>query len=224
MSKQDHQVVISSFRLGALLVITLLALFEVSLLAQTNTILGELLDHYGEPIKGARVTMDSSNYKRSEETKTDNEGRFVFVGLWRGSWNLIIQKPGYKPSQASINLRQSGLYRISTVITPDPFNPPAPSTGFLAGIQGQTLQADLDAAHKLFDDGHYDSAIDAYVAMLERLPQLTSLNIQIGHAYRNQQNYQQAMESYQKVQKNSSAAEEAKMAIQALKEETNRDR
>ena len=209
-------------RAGTLLVMILLVLFEVSLLAQTNTILGKLLDHEGEPIKEARVVINSSTHKRSEETKTDNEGRFVFVGLWRGRWNLIIQKPGYKPSQAPINLRH-GLYRISTVITPDPFNPPTPSTGFLAGIKAQELQTDLDAAHKLFDDGHYNSAIDAYGAMLERIPQLTSLNIQIGHAYRNQQNYQQAMESYQKVPKNSPAAEEAKMAIQALKKEANHD-
>jgi len=214
----------SSSRAGALLVMILLVLLEVSLLAQTSTILGELLDHEGDPIQGARVAINSSTRKRSEETKTDNEGRFVFVGLWRGRWNLIIQKPGYRPSQAPINLGQSGLYRISTVIKPDPFNPPAPSTGFLAGIQAQELQADLDAAHKLFDDGHYDSAIDAYGAMLERIPQLTSLNIQIGHAYRNQQNYKQAMESYQKVPKNSPASEEVKMAIQALKKESSRDR
>ena len=106
---------------------------------------------------------------------------------------------------------------MSFVMEVDPFNPPAPETGVLAGILATEIQFALGAAHALFDRGDFDGAIGAYQALLERIPLLTSLNLQIGHAYRKKQDFQRALAAYQAVPIDSPAGPEVEAAIASLK-------
>ena len=73
------------------------------------------------------------------------------------------------------------------------FNPAAPSTGVLAGLKASELVESLEEADGLFDRAEYDAAIDAYQSILDRAPALTSLSLQIGHAFREKQEPEQAL-------------------------------
>ena len=86
----------------------------------------------------------------------------------------------------------------------------------MAGIPAGEVQQDLTTAHSLFDSGEYDDAIDAYEEILARVPRLTSLNLQIGHAYREKQDIERALEAYRAVPRDTPAAEEAALAIESL--------
>ena len=68
----------------------------------------------------------------------------------------------------------------------------------------------------MFDRGRFNDAIEAYEALLERVPQLTSLHLQIGHAHVGRREYERALAAYQAVPADTTAADEAAAAIDAL--------
>ena len=210
-------------RLTALLLVSAVAwLAPATAGAQSAIISGIVRGADGEPINGATVvalTAPSDQRDRTTETTTNDAGRFGFIGLRAGRWIFAIQKPGFEPTQTRATIRRSGRVNMSIVLEFDPFNPPAPVTGSLAGIRAVDLQVDLAAAHALFDQDDFDGAIDAYAKMLERIPKLTSLNLQIGHAYREKRDFGRALAAYRAVPADSPAAREAATAIQSLQTE-----
>ena len=197
-------------------VLVWLALPAEPAIAQTAIITGTVLDLDEDPIEGATVSAESAQWSRTEDTTTDGGGRFSFIGLQAGRWLFVIQAVGYEPVQGFANIRRTGNSRIQFVMEADPFNPPAPATGLLAGFTGAEIQTDLDAADRLFDDGDYLAAIEAYEAVLAQLPQMTSLHLQIGHAHRERREFDEALIAYQAVPVGDAAVAEAEAAIEAL--------
>ncbi len=184
--------------------------------AQTGVITGAVRDVEGEPIVGAAVVGENTEWQRSVETTTNDAGRFSFIGLQRGRWLFVIRQRGYEPVQGFANVRGSGTGRVNFVMETDPLHPPAPSTGVLANLRGDELQEALDAADALYDRGDYDAAIDAYEAVLTTVPRLTGLHVQIGHAYREKNDVEQALAAYRAVPTGDPASAEAQGAIAAL--------
>ena len=151
------------------------------------------------------------------ETETSDAGRFSFIGLDNGRWLFTLRKRGYQPAQGFAPVRRAGNSgTISFTMEIDLLDPPVASTGLLAGIRVDDLQLEVDAAHELFDSGAYDSAISAYEAILEQVPNLTSLNLRIGHAYREKREYDQARAAYRRVSLESRARLEAESAIRQI--------
>ena len=180
-------------------------------LAQQSVIRGVVRDTAGNPITEAAVRAESSVTPRVTETETDESGRFSFIGLERGRWLFTIQKRGYQPTQGFAPVRRSGNSGIvSLTMEIDLLDPPVASTGVLAGIRAKA------AANALFDQGDYTGAISAYQGILEQVPALTSLNLQIGHAYREEQDFTQARAAYRKVPSDTPASKEAESALEEL--------
>ena len=186
-------------------------------LAQTSTISGVVRDYEGGPIEGVTVSAESAQYARTAETLTNEAGRFQFIGLQPGRWLFILEAVGFEAVQGFANIRRSrNSGRIEFVMESDPLHPPAPSTGQLAGIRADEIQDELDAADLLFDTGDYTGAIEAYEGLLDRVPLLTSVRLQIGHAYVARRNFDRALEAYQAIPTDDPAAAEATAAIEAL--------
>ena len=184
--------------------------------AQTGVVTGAVRDVEGEPIVGAEVVGENTEWQRRIETTTNDAGRFSFIGLQRGRWLFLIRRRGYEPVQGFANVRGAGTARVGFVMETDPLHPPAPSTGVLANLRGDELQEALNAADALYDDGDYDAAIDAYGAVLASVPRLTGLHVQIGHAYREKNDLERALAAYRAVPAGDSAGREAQGAIEAL--------
>ena len=186
-------------------------------LAQQSVIRGVVRDTAGNPITEATVMAESRVSPRVIETETDDSGRFSFIGLERGRWLFTIQKRGYQPTQGFAPIRRTGNSGIvSLTMEVDLLDPPVSSTGVLAGIRADDLQAEVNAANALFDQGDYTGAISAYQGILEQVPALTSLNLQIGHAYREEQDFTQARAAYRKVPSDTPASKEAESALEEL--------
>lgn len=186
-------------------------------LAQTAIIRGMVTDTAGEALGQAEVTAESAEWRRSEQGRTDNGGRFSFIGLQPGRWLFVVRKRGFESSQGFANVGRTGDSGvIEFELRYDPLNPPPPSTGRLAGIRADDIQSNLDAAHALFDDGDYDAAIAAYQGVLDEIPWLTSVNLQIGHAYREKEDFEAALGAYRAVPAESKAGAEAESAIRDL--------
>lgn len=198
--------------------LTLLMLFVGNdLAAQTGYVNGIVRNPNGEPIGDALVVAFSAQWQRQEETTTNNAGRFSFLGLQPGQWLFVVQRSGYNPTQGFTPVRASGLGpRVTLTMEFDPLYAPTPSTGILANVAADDLHVLIDAANELFDLGDFDRAIDAYEAVLERAPPLTSLHLQIGHAYRKMQDIERALEAYRAVPASEPASVEARAAIEEI--------
>ena len=185
--------------------------------AQSSLIRGVVTDDRGQPIRDANVVAESPDSTRSVESQTDDSGVFSFIGLRRGRWLFTVRKQGYQPVQGFAPVRRSGNSgTISLTMEIDLLNPPVATTGLLAGVRADDIQAEIDAANSLFDGGDYDGAISAYQAILVRVPQFTSLNIQIGHAYLEMQDYDKARAAYQEVPSETPARPQADSALAEL--------
>ncbi len=188
-----------------------------------------------EPVGGAVVRavlppLEGDAPAQPVETVTDDSGRFSVNWVRSGMWQLTVSAEGFDVSVRPIEVTQGRSYacnstqmrcrepvEFSMVRVVDPMHPTeAPSVGALAGIRADDIQAELDAAHDLFDSGEYDGAIASYEVVLEQVPLLTSLHLQIGHAYRAKQDYERALLAYRAVPADTTAGAEAESAIDAL--------
>jgi tetratricopeptide (TPR) repeat protein len=190
--------------------------------AQTGVITGTVRDVEGEPIIAAEVVGENTEWQRRVEATTNDSGRFSFIGLQRGRWLFLIRQRGYEPVQGFANVRGSGTGRVNFVMETDPLHPPAPSTGVLANFRGDELEEALDAADALYDRGDYDAAIDAYEEVLVNVPRLSGLHVQIGHAYREKNDFDRALAAYRAVPAGDVASAEALGAIEALQSSVDR--
>ena len=211
-------------RLVAGLVLLCAWLAPAVALAQSGLVQGRVRGPDGTPIEGARVTGENLRSGRTVDDRTNSAGRFAFIGLTRGPWLFTIEKFGYETATGISNVFRSGRTRMTFVMEVDPLRPPVPETGVLAGIAAGEVQESLDAAHARFDRRDFDGAIDAYEALLERVPRLTSLHLQIGHAYMEQRDYERALAAYRAVPADTPAAAEAASAIAALETAVEADR
>ena len=181
---------------------------------------GVVRDDYGNGISGATVTAENltSTTSRTVTTdETDDSGRFAFIGLRRGEWLFIIRADGFEPVQGVATVRGGdSVVRVQFTMEDDIFNPRAPTTGVLAGLTTRELVESLEEAEELFARGEYDAAIDAYRSILERTPALTTLSLQIGHAFREKQEPDQALAAYRTVLDADPSNVEARAAIDAV--------
>ena len=189
--------------------------------AQTPYVRGVVRDTNGEPISRAVVRAENPLSPRTIESETDDSGRFSFIGLRSGQWLFTIQRRGYETAQAVARIRPAGKSgTIRFTMEPDPSYPLPSTTGQLAGVRSEDLQDSLDTAHELFDEGDFRGALSAYQALLEEVPFLTSLHLQIGDAYREIEDFDSAEAAYRSVPPASQAGTEAKLALEALRTES----
>lgn len=61
-----------------------------------GAISGEVRDPSGAPVEGAKVTITSLERNTSTETTTNSEGRYTVQFLLPGSYQLAVEKSGFK--------------------------------------------------------------------------------------------------------------------------------
>ncbi len=199
-----------------LLITGLVTCIAASAAAQ-GRVRGIVRDDQGNGISGAMVAAESLSSITTRTVTTNSAGRFSFVGLSRGEWVFVIRADGFEQVQGSLNV-SGGDHAVSVQFTmeADRFNPPAPAQGTLAGLTANQLVESLEVAEGHFNRGEYDAAIDAYRTILERTPALTSLSLQIGHAFREKQEPDQARAAYRTVLDADPSNVEARAAIDAI--------
>ena len=186
-----------------------------------------LIEGTREPIDGAIVQAIFSPLESKEvsaepvEVITDSNGLFSVNWIRSGLWRLTVSLEGFTSSAIMTEVTQSrsnsSLIELSMAKVVDPMYPiEAPSVGQLAGLRADDIQTKIDAAHNFFDNGRYDDSIALYEVVLKQVPLLTSLHLQIGHAYRAKQDYELALIAYRAVPADTSAGGEAESAIKNM--------
>jgi tetratricopeptide (TPR) repeat protein len=73
---------------------------------------GQIKDESGKPIEGARITLrngsDAVDPKKDGPAPitTDKNGKWSILGLTGGSWGILIEKPGYMPSEGRVQVNE----------------------------------------------------------------------------------------------------------------------
>lgn len=163
--------------------------------AQTGRVAGKVMDVNGEPIKGATVTAENAKASPPSFTATtDDKGRWSMIGMAHGFWQFTAVAPGYQAESGRMEVKTLGVNSPIEFRLKKGGGPMA-----AGGANAKELQAELGAADQMMNAGNYDAAIAAYQAILQKMPTLTLLNMQIGRAYEQKKEYDKAVETYKKV-------------------------
>ncbi len=179
---------------------------------------GVVRDAGGQPIAGASVRGDCLEFDRTVEITTNQNGQFSILSMHENTWMLTIEAPGFHPIRAlargRIRYNSPVEFRLQIwVMEVDRMKTVVPTTGLLAGIKAEEIRLDLDAADALHAVRQYDRAIKAYQAILAKVPLLTTVNLQVGHVYREIKQYDKARVAYERVLKSDPTNEEARTAL-----------
>jgi tetratricopeptide (TPR) repeat protein len=178
--------------------------------AQNGRVSGIVRQEGGQPLKGATVTAENEAIGQTFTATTDDKGRFNMIGLRSGDWRFIAQAPGFSPEGGRLNVRSGGQ---NVPVTFELKHSGVAFFGALGGIVNKDLQADLAAAETLYSQKKWDDAIAAYRAILNKVPVITSVNLQIASAYRNKGDYDAALAAYNDLLKAEPANSQAKIGI-----------
>lgn len=99
----------------------LVAFWNVSVIAQSNTISGKIIDQSDNtPLPGATAAL----YKKSDTTvlykgaSTDTEGKFTFTGVAKGAYLLRVSFVGYEPYRKEVTMTQKAVDLGALKLTP----------------------------------------------------------------------------------------------------------
>ena len=180
--------------------------------AQTGRIGGTVKDPNGQPIKGATVVAENPSSAPSSFTATtDDRGRYSMIGLKAGAWKVTASAPGFAAQSGNVPIKTIGapMPPVDFTLAPGASGP----AGAMAGVNAKDLQADLAKADAMVTAKDYDGAIAVYEGMVAKVPALTALQLQIGGLYRNQKQYDKAIEAYKKVPEGDTNSDKAKIEI-----------
>lgn len=197
-------------RIGASVVALLMTALPA--VAQTGRIGGTVKDPNGQPLKGATVVAENPSSAPSSFTATtDDRGRYSMIGLKAGAWKVTASAPGFQPQSGNVPIKTIGapMPPVDFTLAPGASGP----TGALAGVNTKDLQGELAKADAMVAAKDYAGAIGVYEGMVAKVPALTALYLQIGGLYRNQKQYDKAIETYKKVPDGDTNAEKAKIEL-----------
>jgi|TARA_B100002003_G_C14120617_1_gene538965 tetratricopeptide (TPR) repeat protein len=184
----------------SILVITLVAgTLAQTALAQGGRLNGVVLDEAGNPIEGAMIIAENSeaNPPRYEQA-TDSLGRYTMLGMASGAWVVTVEVEGFHPNSTTLRLRQGDnppmafdMVRIKHPLVV------ALGEEALEGLDPDQIEQDLADGDAAYNSGEWQVALDKYASLLESLPILNDLNVQIGKANFELENYEDAIAAFE---------------------------
>ena len=145
--------------------------------AQSARATGTVRDTGGKPIKGATIrAVNKDAYPSQIASSTDDKGRWAMIGLRTGTWNFVVEAPGFSSVQTPWPVRVGGTTPIPFVLARD--------LGPIPNTLTKTIQQQIVAANSLRDRGQIDQAISAYEQVRDQNPKLTAINLVVAGAYR----------------------------------------
>ncbi len=126
---------------------------------------GIVTDLDGNPLEGATVKLSPSDDPETgpDPIKTNKKGRWSFLGLRNGVWNVYIEYPGLVPSEGVAQVNEFGTARTITIALR-----PIPPEELMEQAATEAMKR-LDEGNALLAESKYAEARVAYEAALEDL-------------------------------------------------------
>lgn len=85
--------------------------------AAADTLVGRVTAGGGEsPLAGAELRLDLGDEVR--ESRTDSSGRYVFLDLPAGRFEMWVEAPGFRPLDLVVTLPSRGRFRVDVRLDP----------------------------------------------------------------------------------------------------------
>jgi tetratricopeptide (TPR) repeat protein len=152
---------------------------------------GRVLAPDGTPLAGATVKLDNPGRGGGPTITTDKKGKWAYLGLVAGTWNIDVGADGYATKKVSIDLAGESV-RINPIeVRLERAGPPPTAPEVLEAVKK------ADEAYKA---GRFGEAQAEYEKILALRPDLaTTIHQQMGFSLIQLKKYPEALEHLQKV-------------------------
>jgi tetratricopeptide (TPR) repeat protein len=171
-----------------------LAIAHPAAAQSTGMVKGVVKDASGQPVDGAKVSIDmSEGINRHFETKSNKKGEFVQIGLPPGRYSVTAEKDkqASQPSMAAVSVGRPA--EVTLVL------------GAGGGAMSKEAAAKNAELKKAFDEGiaasnaqNYDGAIAAFTHAAEIKPDCFDCHYNIAYMYTQKKEYDKAEAEYKK--------------------------
>ena len=141
---------------------------------------GKVVDEKGQPVTDAKVTI--AGPARNAETKTNNRGEFVQVGLQSGRYTVTVSKDKVGQAAQQVNVTQGTPAEANFTLTPTSGMSP----------EQKAVQEAAAAAIDALRAGRDDEAITKLNDVVTKLPTCSDCYYNLGIAYTHKQQWAEA--------------------------------
>jgi len=152
---------------------------------------GRVVGPDGAPVAGATLKLDNPARGGGPTIKTDKKGKWAFLGLVAGSWNVDVSAAGYATKKVSIALASESERMSPVEIRLDAAGP--------APTPPEVLDA-VKKADEAYKGGRFAEAQAEYEKLLALRPDLAAtIHQQMGFSLIQMKKYPEALDHLQKV-------------------------
>jgi tetratricopeptide (TPR) repeat protein len=152
---------------------------------------GKVTDTEGKAIEGATLKLDNPGRGGGPTVKTDKKGKWAYLGLVAGGWNIDVEAEGFTTRRITYNLSSEEARYPPLEIKLEKAAPKGPPPEVLAA---------LDKAEAAYKEGRFDAAVAEFDRLLALRPDLAGqIHQRMGFAFIRMKDYPKALEHLQKV-------------------------
>jgi tetratricopeptide (TPR) repeat protein len=175
---------------GVLAVAVLLSFAVAPAFAQ-SIVRGKVLDAQNKPVEGATVTFEAEGTNRKAQTKTNNKGEFLQVGLSSGPYKMTATKEGVGTHELKSPVSQGRPVELT-------FHLATAAAGGGDAKANAEIQAAAASAIEAMRAGRHDEAITKFNDLVTKVPTCSDCYYNLGVAYTAKQQYAEAETAYKK--------------------------
>jgi tetratricopeptide (TPR) repeat protein len=182
----------ASVAILVLLVITQYGLSQVG--RGEGRITGKIQSEDGRPLQKAAVKAISLVHQAVVlETRSDEKGEWVILGLGTGTWRVEASAEGYYAASQDVNVKQLERNPEINIALKKLEQTDLPT------IQDTSSFVLFEQGNLLFSEKKYDEAISSYRQFLQANPKAYQIHFNIGNACKEQGELEKAREEYELV-------------------------
>jgi tetratricopeptide (TPR) repeat protein len=150
----------------------------------------------GSPLQGVVVSAFSNEYGTKFESKTNNKGNWSIGGLGSGDFRVTYSLAGYIGITQTVFVSQFAVNNDPLIAKLEPVNTTAADAPDIAEEAAKSVFAE---GLQLFEAKDYPEAIKKFQKFLEMKPEYYHAMMNIGNCYKEMEDFDAAVETYQRV-------------------------
>lgn len=177
-------------------VVVVLLAFTLPAAAQTGQLKGKVVDAQNKPVADAKIVIEAVETSRKIETKSNNKGEYIQIGLPPGNYKVTATKDDLSqsfPVKVSLEMKE-----LNFVLKPGTTGEVSKDDLKKAAARNEMLKSTFAEGATLTNEGKYDEAIAKFNAVIAEVPKCVDCYNNIGTNYVRKQDWTKAEEAFKK--------------------------
>ncbi len=184
--KMNHWII------GKASILLLMLLVATDVFAQLGGLRGRVVDEEGNPLEGVEISIELVGGGRSLSAKSKSKGDYMRAGVKPGTYEITYKLEGFETGRANVKVGSGRPMEMGkTTLNKLP-------EGVLGEQAHARASAALEAATAASGSEDYEATIAGLRKFLEEVPDSGEAYFNIGAAYEQMGEMDQAMENYEK--------------------------